>query len=98
MYVVPPVISAVQSRFVEAVGSALVTMLCNILNQGVPQAKFRWKKDGRKVSNGLISKNDTYTTLTLFSLTEEDSGLYTCTAIAAYSDHMDSIELIVEST
>ena len=34
----------------------------------------------------------------LSALTEEDSGLYTCVAIGAYSDHSDSIELIVEST
>ena len=36
--------------------------------------------------------------MTLFALTEEDSGLYTCIGIGAYSDHSDSIELIVEST
>ena len=41
--------------------------------------------------------NDTFISVTLSDLTEEDSGLYTCIAIGAYSDHSDSIELIVES-
>ena len=86
------------SRFIKAVGSAIVTLQCNISNRGIPQANIGWKKDGVNVNNAHILTNDTFTSMTLSALTEEDSGLYTCIAIGAYSDHSDSIELIVEST
>ena len=76
----------------------MVRLQCNILNIGIPQAFFGWNKDGRTVNNNHIFKNDTFTALTLFNLTEEDSGLYTCVAVGTYSDHSDNIELIVEST
>ena len=86
-----------QSSIVKAVGSATLTIKCNILNKGIPQAIITWKKNGRKVNNEYIYRNDTSTTLTLSNLTEEDSGLYTCIAIGPYSDHSGNVDLVVES-
>ena len=95
--IVSPNISAVQSSIVKTIGSATLTLQCKILNEGIPQAIIGWKKDGRKINNKYIFKNDTFTTLKLFNLTEEDSGLYRCTATGAYSDHSDIVQLVVES-
>ena len=90
-------ITAVKSRYVKAVGSRIATLECNISNQGIPQANFGWKKNGQAINNEYIYINDTLISITLFDLTEEDSGLYTCVAVGRYSDHTDNIELIVES-
>lgn len=87
-----------KSQLVKAVGSATITLQCNILSPGIPRANIGWKKDGLNINNAHIITNDSLTSMTLSALTEEDSGLYTCVAIGAYSDHSDNIELIVEST
>ena len=48
--IVSPIISAIQISIVKAVKSAILTLQCNILNKGIPQAIIGWKKDGRKVT------------------------------------------------
>ena len=52
----------------------------------------------KKSISSYTFSNDTLTTLTLYNLTEEDSGLYTCIAIGPYSDHSGNVDLFVEST
>ena len=74
-----------------------ITLACKIIYVGKPPAKFRWRRNGRYVSDDFIYTNSTYTFLKLTDLVEEDSGLYRCVSDAVLAFHSYSIYLHLQS-
>ena len=93
----PPYIRAVASSHTVPSGSN-ITLACMIVNPGEPRVSFGWKKDGKSInSTYFITTNDSFTAITLTSVTVKDSGTYTCTATGIESYHSDSMQMQVTS-
>ena len=92
-------ISAANSTHTSTIGSN-ITLICNIIDQGVPQAAFSWSRTGYELNGKYaITINSSVMAITLTALTFNDSGVYTCTATGLLSYRSANIELVVmEST
>lgn len=88
----PPIVSAANLSHISTVGSN-ITLKCNIVNEGVPQATFSWSRNGYEL-NGIKISNSTMA-VTLTNLTLNDAGVYTCAANGLLSYHSDDMELSV---
>ena len=93
---VPPVIVANTPKYTTIMGSQAF-LRCDIIERGIPPAKFGWKKDGYDLSNVYpVSVNDSILTLQLSNVTMDSSGVYVCIASSTLSYHTDTVELIVK--
>ena len=92
---VPPIIRA-NSNYTAEVGSQ-ITMACNIINQGVPTAHFRWIRDGIEQLGDSVAVNIPLrlVMMTLTNVTMNDGGTYTCMATSERSSRSDHIVLTV---
>ena len=92
----PAVIVAVTPSYISIIGSN-VTLRCDIINKGTPQASFSWRRNGNEINDDKrISVNDTAMSLTLINITMESSGRYFCIGTSVVSHRSDTVELIVE--
>ena len=77
---------------------ANVTLACEIVNPGEPRATFGWRKGGETVAGtNFITVHNSFLTITITSVTTQDTGTYTCTATGLESYDSDSIQLHVLS-
>ena len=89
-------ISAENQKYTSIVG-ANVILRCNIIDKGIPQAVFSWKKNGNKMNGEYVILIDSSVMeITITNLTVENSGVYTCIAHGLLSYRSNSVELIVE--
>ena len=98
-FIGPPYIRAIESTLIVPSG-ANITLVCEIINPGEPRAAFGWRKSDENVYVGntnFIVVNNSFLTITLTSVTTQDTGTYTCTATGLESYHSDSIQLHVLS-
>lgn len=96
-FTVPPSIIAAKSHYTAITGSN-ITLKCNITDQGVPQAEFRWRRDGTEVINDNVTVLTSYQAIIMIitHLTMSDAGIYTCEAANEQSYRNDHVELIIE--
>ena len=93
-YIGPPHIRAIESNLMVPSG-ANVTLVCEIVNPGEPRATFGWRKSGETVASTAV--HNSFLTITITSVTTQDTGTYTCTATGLESYDSDSIQLHVLS-
>ena len=74
---VAPDIQVVRITYTGYIGYN-VTMLCKIVNMGMPPAIFYWKKNGTHVPSDLVVNNNTHTALILTNVTKSDEAEYKC--------------------
>ena len=93
----PPILVANIRKYTTTLGSQ-ITLICDIIDRGMPPAKFGWKRDGHYLKNEyLVSANDSAISLTLSNVTLANAGSYICTATnAGLSYRTDTIELNIE--
>lgn len=72
-----------------------VTVMCTIINQGVPLAQFRWIRDGVELVGENVAISHAVMALTLPNTTMDDAGVYTCSATSQRSYRSDHIILTV---
>ena len=95
-FTAPAVIVAKTPEYSAILGSESI-LSCDIVDRGVPPAKFGWKKDGRELNNDYpVTVNESSITLTLTNLKIENAGQYFCTASGVLSYRTDFVELTVE--
>ena len=91
----PPVIRANGSSYNATVGSE-VTLKCNIVNNGIPTAKYGWRRNGVQLQpEGEFLIEDSIIAIKLSNLTMRDAGKYTCSASNIRSYRSDFVKLRV---
>jgi len=91
IFTVPPIIRANHSNYIATVGSE-VMLKCNIFSNGLPTAKFEWKRNGIQPRGELVV-DDAFVAIKLRNLTIKDAGKYTCSASNVRSYRSDLVEL-----
>ena len=73
-------------------------MKCNITDQGIPPAEFRWRIDGREIidDNVTVFTSQSAITIIISNMTTSDAGTYICEAANEQSYRNDRIELRIE--
>ena len=96
VYIAPPVISAEKQKYTSIVG-ANVILRCHIIDKGIPEAVFSWKKNGNRMNGEYVILIDSSVMeITITNLTVDNAGVYTCIANGLLSYHSNSLQLIVE--
>ena len=96
-FLVPPVISAAKHTYTSMAGSNII-LRCYIINKGIPQAVFSWKKNGNAMNGEYsisINTSRSIMEITLTNLTLDNAGVYICDANALLSHDTDRVRLII---
>jgi len=98
IFTVPPVIRAVRSHYTAIIGSQ-ITLVCSIIEWGVPPAEFGWRKDGIEINidNVTVITNRSAIALIIRNLTISDVGTYICEAASEQSYLNDQTELRIKT-
>jgi Immunoglobulin I-set domain len=95
---IPPRFSEPLKNFTVEEGSP-ISLECRVA--GEPEPLIRWYKEGRPLTHGPgfdIRKNGDRASLTMYSVSEKDSGRYTCIAQNPAGENSSSSTLIVNGT